>query len=104
MGNQIEQRGKNMNMKMNKKGLSLMDTAPAVIMLVVLSIVLGIGASILSTVQSTQTANTAAYNASGFGLTGVSTFSGWIPTISIVLAASVVIGLVMAYLSFRRGE
>ena len=86
----------------NKKGLTLADAAPAVIMLVVITIVLGIGASILTTVQSTQTSGSIAYNASGYGLTGVNTFSQWVPTISIVLAAALVIGLVMAYLSFRR--
>ena len=90
------------NMLKDKKGLTLADAPPAVIMLVVIAIVLGIGGSILTTVQSTQTSNSVAYNASGYGLSGVSTFSQWVPTISIVLAASLVIGLVMSYLAFRR--
>ena len=91
-----------MKMFSSKKGLGLADAPPAVIMLVVIAIVLGIGASILTTVQNGQTAGTVAYNASGNGLTGINTFSGWVPTIAIVLAASLVIGLVMAYLAFRR--
>jgi hypothetical protein len=80
----------------------LADAPPAVIMLVVIAIVLGIGGSILTTVQTTQTANSVAYNASAQGLTGIQTFSNWVPTIAIVLAAALVIGLVMAYLAFRR--
>jgi NADH:ubiquinone oxidoreductase subunit 6 (subunit J) len=90
------------NIFKNKKGLGLGEAPAAVIMLVVIAIVLGIGASILTTVQTGQTANSIAYNASGFGLTGVNTFSQWVPTIAIVLAASLVIGLVMAYLMGRR--
>ncbi len=98
-----ERRKNNMrNIFRDKKGLTLADAPPAVIMLVVIAIVLGIGGSILTTVQSTQTANSVAYNASGFGLTGVNTFSQWVPTIAIVLAAALVIGLVMSYLLFKR--
>ena len=92
------------NIFKNKKGISLTEVPAAVIMLVVIAIVLGIGASILTTVQSTQTTNSIAYNASQNGLVGVNTFSGWVPTISIVLAASVVIGLVLSYLAFRGRE
>jgi len=92
------------NMLKDKKGLNLGDAPAAVIMLVVIAIVLGIGASILTTVQTGQTTNSIAYNASGYGLTGVNTFSQWVPTIAIVLAASLVIGLVMAYLMGRRND
>jgi NADH:ubiquinone oxidoreductase subunit 6 (subunit J) len=92
------------NMLKDKKGLGLGEAPAAVIMLVVIAIVLGIGASILTTVQTGQTTNSIAYNASGYGLTGVNTFSQWVPTIAIVLAASLVIGLVMAYLMGRRND
>ncbi len=45
-----------------------------------------------------------AYNASGFGLSGMQTFGQWIPTLAIVLAASVVVGLVFAYLLMKRND
>ena len=92
------------NMLKDKKGLGLGEAPAAVIMLVVIAIVIGIGASILTTVQTGQIANSIAYNASGYGLTGMNTFSQWVPTIAIVLAASLVIGLVMAYLMGRRND
>ena len=45
-----------------------------------------------------------AFNSSAQGLNGVSAFSGWVPTIFIVLASSIVIGLVVAYLMWKRSE
>jgi hypothetical protein len=59
---------------------------------VFVAVVLGIGGTILSDVQDTQTASSYAYNATSQGLESVDTLSQWLPTIAIVLAASVVIG------------
>ena len=42
----------------------------------------------------------AARNATGFGVRGVNTFASYIPTIAIVAAAAVVIGIMLVY--FRR--
>ena len=119
----------------NKKGEVKLSEAPMYIMLlVVIAIILGIGASILSTTSTSQCTGTSgtltyswntsanacylvnstgaqislggpiAYNSTVSGLVGVNTFSGWVPTIAIVLAASIVIGLVLAYLVMRRTE
>ena len=123
--------------RLSKKGetLSLTSVPWAIIMLVVLAILLGLGASILGSMQTSQCTGTVgsntyywnatsrlcnmlnstgdrvsevngniAFNSSGQGVTGVNTMAQWVPTISIVLAASVVIGLVMAYLVGRRND
>jgi hypothetical protein len=125
--------------KLSRRGeaLGLSSVPYAVVMLVVLAILLGLGASILLTTQQAQCTGTqgtggaaltfswnatssqcntinstgATINANGgtyasnssvYGQTGMNTISQWVPTIAIVLAASVVIGLVMAYLMGRR--
>ncbi len=64
-----------------------------VITLVLLTIVLGIGATVLSEVQGTQTANSIAYNSTTKGLEGLETFSNFLPVIAIVVVAAIVIGL-----------
>jgi hypothetical protein len=128
--------------KLSKRGeqLSLASVPSYVIMLVILALLLGLGASILLTTQQAQCTGTVAtggvggsaytwnstsqvcnlVNASGvrvvevsgtvasntslYGMTGVNTFSQWVPTIAIVLAASLVMGFVMAYLMGRRND
>jgi len=85
---------------MDKKGYSLQDMAPIAIAFVVIAVVLGVGATILASIQSGQTENGSAYNASGNGLTSMGTLSGWLPTIAVIVAAAVVIGIIVAYFRF----
>lgn len=87
---------------MNKKGYTVKDLMPIALLIVVTAIAIGVGADVLSTVQADQTSGTAAYNASGFGLTGVSELSSWIPTIALVVAAAIVIGVLVYSFAFRQ--
>jgi hypothetical protein len=87
----------------DKKGLSLSAVPTAVMILVVIAVILGVGATILTQVQGTQTANSIAYNATGQGLEGIKTVSNWQSTWAVILAAAVVIGIVTAYLVFKGG-
>ena len=83
---------------------------------VTIAIVIGIGATILSSVRQGQcnttvagggydastgncygNSTTLASNATTSGLTGVDTFSDWLPTIAVILAAAVVIGVIVNY-------
>lgn len=59
------------------------------------AIVVGIGGTVLAGVQSTQTSGTIPYNATTSGLSGITTFGNWLPTIAVVLAAAVVIGIIV---------
>ena len=89
---------------MNKKGFALAEVPGIAIVLVVVAIVLGLGSTILTQVQTTQTASGYAYNASGYGLTGLNTMASWQPTWAVIIAAAVVIGIIAAYLMFGRRE
>lgn len=64
---------------------------------VIVAVVIGVGATIITQVQSTQTANSYAYNASAQGLTGLDTMGDWLPTIAVIIAAAVVIGVIVRY-------
>lgn len=94
-----------------KKGMSLGDLAPAAIAFVFISVVIGVGATVVADVQdgfvtgaancnaTSKTACGTAYNVSGEGLSGLDTLASWLPTIALVIAAAIVIGT-LAF--FRR--
>lgn len=94
----------------SKRGVGLADMAPLAIAFVFIAVVLGVGATVLEDVQTDQVTGAAGcnatdksgcgfdYNASANGLSATDTFAGWLPTIALVVAAAVVIGV----LSFFR--
>ena len=97
--------------RLSKKGaMTLSDLAPVAIAFVFVAVVLGVGSTVLSDIQEDQVTNTAGcnsttktacgadYNASNEGLTSLSELSSWLPTIALVIAAAIVIGV----LSFFR--
>lgn len=83
-----------------KMAMSLSDLAPAAIAFVFIAVVLSIGADVLTDVQADQTSGTTAYNATDNGLSSVEELSTWLPTIALVIAAAVVIG-VLAFFRTR---
>ena len=89
---------------MNKKAqaFTISDLGTIAIALVVAAIILGMGATILEKIQDTQTADKHAYNASGYGLDGMSTLSEFIPTIAIVAVAAIVIGIILVFFGRPR--
>jgi len=91
-------------MKMSKKGFQLTEVPSLVIVFVVVAVVMGIGATILSQVQTTQTTNSLPYNITGQGLTSVSTLSGWQSTWAIIVAASVVLSILGLLMYFKGKE
>ena len=86
--------------KLNKKGLQLGDLSGIAITFVVLAVVLGVGATILDSIQLGQTADSTAYNATGEGLTALGDFAGWLPTLAVIVVAAVVIGTIAFF--YRR--
>lgn len=90
--------------------MSLGDLTPVAIAFVFVAVVLTVGANVLSDVQSdfvtgaagcNATAKTGCgydYNATGAGLDSVDTLGSWLPTIGLVVAAAIVIGV----LAFMR--
>jgi len=89
---------------MSKKGFQLTEVPSLVIVFVVVAVVMGIGATILSQVQTTQTTNSLPYNITGQGLTSVSTLSGWQSTWAIIVAASVVLSILGLLMYFKGKE
>ena len=80
-----------------------MEVPSLAIVLVVIAVVLGVGATILTQVQSTQTSSGLAYNITQTGLDAQEDFSDWQGTWVVIIAAAVVLGIVGKYLFFRGG-
>ncbi len=87
---------------MNKKGYRLQDLLPVAIIFVVATIAISIGADILAGVQAGQTSGTASYNVSEYGLTGMLELGSWVPTLALVVAAAIVIGVLVFSFAFGR--
>ena len=83
-----------------KKG-QLNLAIPSVIALVAIAVVLGVGLTVLSEVQTTQTTNSAAFNATGEGIDGLATFSSFQTTIAVIVVAVIVIGLLLTGLAVQ---
>ncbi len=104
--------------------ISIGGMATLVISFIVFVLVIGIGGTVLGNVAETQCENggywynttsnqcerasdngtvmtTIAYNATGGGLDGVGTFGDWLPTIAVILASALVIGIIAAYFYMR---
>lgn len=89
-------------MKLFKKGqMGIGSLLPIGITLIVLTIALGLGATVVDSVQDTQTSGTYAYNTSNYGLEALDEVGSWLPTVALVVVAVVIIGLVMLFMRNR---
>ena len=86
----------------SKKGFRVDDVPQLAVLLVLIAVVLGVGMTVLDQVRDTQTTNSLAYNVTTDGMTGLDTLAGWQETWAVIIAAAVVIGIIGAYLFFRR--
>lgn len=94
---------------MRTKGQVSLANAPALIItLVVLGIILGLGATVIQSIQENiagpgkQFENSTAWNATQQANEGIITFAGFQPVIAIVLVAALILGLV-ALIAFAGG-
>ena len=85
----------------NKKGMTLGDIYPAVLTIVLIGIVLGIGLYILAEVDDEIT-DVEASSALNETIVGLGDFAGWITIIVVVIAAAIVLGIVLS--SFGGGQ
>lgn len=74
--------------------MNLQDLSGVAITFVVLAVVLGIGGTILTSIQSGQEVDSVAYNSTGDGLDAIAEISGWQVTLAVIVVASVVIGVI----------
>lgn len=82
----------------------LQHLAMAGIGFVVVAITLGIGADVLMDINADQTTGSIASDAVLNGTQGIGEMASWMPTIALVVAAAVVVGVVVTYFSFQRPE
>lgn len=87
---------------MNKKGYTVKDLLPIALLLTVTIIAVSIGADVVNDVHSDQTADSYAANISESGLEGMDELGSWFPTIGLVIAASIVIGVLVYSFAFRN--
>jgi len=85
---------------MKKGQLGLKNLGSIAVLLVVSAIIISFGGSIIGDMQDDiSDTNGSAYNVTNDGLKSLMTFGGWLPTIAIILAASIIIGVIVT--SFR---
>ncbi len=66
---------------------------------VIVAVVLGVGGDVLDDINDDATANSIAANATNKGGAALNQISDWLPTLGLVVAAAVVIGVLVS--SFR---
>ena len=88
--------------KMNKKGFRLGDMSGIAITFVVIAVVLGIGSTILASVQEGQVADGFAYNNTQQGLMALNELSDWQVTLATIVVAAVVIGVIGLFYAAKR--
>jgi len=84
-----------------KKAMTLGDIYPAVLTLVMVGIVLGIGIYVLASISTELSTDVTAAAAVNETMTGLAGFAGWIAIIVVVIAAAIVLGIVLS--SFGGG-
>ena len=110
-----------MTVKTKKGAMTLSDLAPVAIAFVFVAVVIGVGGTILSSIRSGQgygtrascgtnstggsngtilyTSCDTAVNTTGQGLDSLDELGGWLPTIALVVAAAIVIGVLSYFRS-----
>ena len=98
--------------KHGKKGMTIGEFGTLALGFVLVAIIIAIGGTILVQTQQTQcsagvwnatinncnpTQTSIASNATGYGLVGITSMSQWLPTIAVIIAAAVVIGIIVRY-------
>src|SRR3990167_8002047 len=91
--------------EMSRKGQVALSQAPAaVVILVVIAVVIGVGQNILDKVDDTQTANSFAINSTIEGEKGLDTFSDFQTTMATIVVAVIIIGLLLGGFALVMGK
>lgn len=85
-----------------KKGMSIGDMYPAVLTIVLVGIVLGVGLYVLSTFATQISSDTTAQTAVNTTIAGLADFADWIAIIVVVIAAAIVLGIVLTSFGRKR--
>jgi len=82
--------------------MDMRDLLSVGLIIVVSGIALGIGAQVLSSVQSSMTSGTTEYLAVGNATAGIGELAKWYPTIGLITAAAIIIGIVISAFAIKR--
>ena len=75
--------------------VTLGEAAGMALGFVLFVVVVSVGGQVLAGIQTSQTTNSVAYNATGQGLTGITNLAAQSGTIGTVIGAAVLIGIVL---------
>lgn len=78
--------------------MNLMELVVIGVVFVVLGFALSIGQTMLSNLQSTQTANSYAYNTTGYAQSSVNTIAYWLPILALAIIAGIIISVLIGYM------
>lgn len=84
---------KSLLLSKDKRGMSLGDLYPAILTIVLVGILLGIGLYVLAQVEAKITGGSTYINTT---ITGLGGLANWIAVIVVVIAAAIVIGIVVS--------
>jgi ABC-type Fe3+ transport system permease subunit len=82
--------------------VSLGDAAAMALSFVFFVVVLGVGATVLTGIQGTQTAGTYAYNSTTEGLKGMKNLSDQSGVLGTIIGAAVIIGVLVGAFYFAK--
>ncbi len=74
--------------------MNIKDLIPVAVLFVAAGVTLAIGANITDSVRNTQIGNSTAWLAANNATSGITEISRWMPTIGLVVAASIIIGTI----------
>ena len=82
--------------------LKLQDLLPVAILLGVTIVGLTVVADIVTDINADQTAGSVAANVSGEGLNALQELGSWTPTLALVVAAALIIGILISAFAFGK--
>jgi hypothetical protein len=91
-------------MKTKSKGQALGGLSNSAVAVLMLILVVAVGATVLQTIRSTQTANNYDYNITTQGLSSLVTYSNFFSVIVVVVVFAVIIGLFAFFTLRGRGS
>jgi len=86
----------------NKDGFNIGDMLPLGMTIVTVGIALSLGLTVLSDFKDSQTVDSNAYNGTANAEEGLTKFTNYLPTISLVVVVSIIIGIIVNYMFFRN--
>jgi hypothetical protein len=84
--------------------MNLNDAAGMALAFVLFVVVVSVGGQVLAGVQSSQTSGSVAYNATGYGLTGITNLANQSGTIGTIIGAAILIGIILTAFYVGRNQ